>query len=99
VKAEFSDCGPEAKKDLAKLEQELAKLKRDTKTKKPKPEPIVMRAADIINMPAPKADPSAHKFSSSDSPPNTVSSSLIPAPVEVSRPSTLPKLDVKLSCQ
>jgi hypothetical protein len=97
VKAEFSNWDSEAKKDLAKLEQELAKLKRDIRTKKPKPEPIVPPAGDITIIPAPKADPSAHKFLNSDTPPNTVPSSLITAPVEVSLPSAPPKLHARLS--
>jgi hypothetical protein len=52
LKAGNLDCRLEAKKDLPKLEQELAKVKQQIRTMKPKPQPIVPTAADAAIMPA-----------------------------------------------
>jgi hypothetical protein len=72
LKADLSDCGSEVKKDLAKLESGLAKLKQEVRTMKPKPQPVASLAADLPIIPAPKADTTAQKPSASNSqPPRT----------------------------
>jgi hypothetical protein len=88
LKVEFSNCSPEVKKDLAKLEQKLAKLNQEIRTEKLKSEPIALPTTDVAIMPAPKIDPTARKSSNNNNlpPPNTTSSPSIFAPVEVSPP-------------
>jgi myosin heavy subunit len=68
LKAELSDCCPTVKKDLANLEQKLAKLKEEIRAMKWKREFIAPPAADVTVPPAPKAASRGQK--SSNSPPS-----------------------------
>jgi hypothetical protein len=73
------------KKNLARLEYELVKLKQEIRRIKPKPESIPHPEVDGVIETALKADPTARNSVNSNSPPppNTVSPASIPAPVGI----------------
>jgi septal ring factor EnvC (AmiA/AmiB activator) len=52
---EVSDCCPKVKKDLTNLEREIAKLKEEMRTARPKAEPLAPAAADGVVLSVPKA--------------------------------------------
>jgi hypothetical protein len=54
LKSQLSDCCPKVKKDLTNLTPELARLKEEITTMKPKADPLAQPAVDTAVSPAPE---------------------------------------------